>query len=105
MPKIRWPEKVRHGVPHLAGFAPVDQTLHECGHQPVHLLGRLQKHGAPVGAGVRLIETSLQETYRRLRHHRFESGTSLVLLSPVQLRAARTMTDHAFPRLQPSAGS
>ena len=43
-------EQVRHRVPDLAGFAPVDQTANKPGHQPVYLLGRLQQHGAPVGA-------------------------------------------------------
>ena len=60
-------EQIRQRMPHLAGFAPVDQTAHEPGHQPVHLLGRLEQHRAPVGAGVRLIEAGQQRLVEQVR--------------------------------------
>ena len=60
-------EQVGQYVPHLARFAPVDQTADEPGHQPVHLLGRLEQAGAAVGAGVRLVEAGDQRLVEQVR--------------------------------------
>ena len=60
-------EQVGQRVPHLARFAPVDQTADEPGHQPVHLLGRLEQNGAAVGAGMRPIEAGDQPLVEQVR--------------------------------------
>ena len=53
---MRCASKSAQRMPDLPGLAIVDPAAREAVDQPIPLFGRLQQHGAAVGARVRLIE-------------------------------------------------